>query len=74
MVATISCWLQNKINPEFLRKIIKAYGEVQPNLLKHNPNYPSAATLDGLVKNDLTKYCMTDVGPGMDSDWIIKVL
>ncbi|MDO1513407.1 DUF1593 domain-containing protein [Maribacter confluentis] len=77
MVATTSCWLQHKINPESLRKIIKAYDEVHLNLLNHDKNYPTASTLNALVKNGLPKYGMTGVGPGMDSegsDWIIKIL
>lgn len=77
MVATTSCWLQDKINPASIRKLVKAYGDVHPNLLKHDKEYPSAATLNALVKDGLPKYGMTGVGPGMDSegsDWIIKVL
>ncbi|MEH6769557.1 DUF1593 domain-containing protein [Maribacter arcticus] len=77
MVATTSCWLQNKINPKSIKKIVTAYGEVQPNLLTHDQNYPDAISLMKLIKEGLPKYGMTGVGDGMDSegsDWIIKIL
>ncbi len=40
LVATTSCWLQNKINPESIERVIRAYDKVQPNLLKHEEAFP----------------------------------
>ncbi|MEQ8338554.1 MAG: DUF1593 domain-containing protein [Cyclobacteriaceae bacterium] len=77
IVATTSCWLQNRIAPEYIEKVIKAYGKVRPNLLLHDKRYPEMETLLGVVKKGLPKYGMTGVGEGMDSegsDWIIDVL
>ncbi|HPM31931.1 MAG TPA: DUF1593 domain-containing protein [Chryseolinea sp.] len=77
MVATTSCWRQNQVNPESIKKIIEAYGKVQANLIKHETGYPEASALAALVKQGLPKYGMQGVGNGMDSegsDWIIKVL
>lgn len=77
MVATTSCWHQTRIDPESIQKIIKAYSEIQPNLLKHEPDFPEAQTLSSLVKNGLPVYGMKGVGKGKDSegsDWILKVL
>jgi hypothetical protein len=77
LVATTSCWHQNQIDPESIQKVIQAYGEVQPNLLKHDKGFPKAEELSALVKNGIPRYGMTGVGKGMDSegsDWIIKVL
>ncbi|SOE21143.1 Protein of unknown function [Spirosomataceae bacterium TFI 002] len=77
IVATTSCWMTSSIHPESIRKVISAYGKVQPNLLKHEKGFPDEQTLQATVKNGLPKYGMTGVGKGMDSegsDWIIKVL
>lgn len=77
LIATTSVWQKNKVAPESIRKIIRAYGKVQPNLLKHQPGFPSAATLLSLVKQGAAKYGMQGVGKGQDtegSDWIIKLM
>lgn len=77
IVATTSCWHKTMVNPESITKVIKAYAEVQPNLIKHDLNFPEAKTLFPLVKQGLPKYGMLGVGEGKDSegsDWIIKVL
>ena len=77
IVATTSCWHQSQVNPESIRKVIRAYGKIQTNLSIHADGYPNEATLMALVKDGLPKYGMTGVGDGMDSegsDWIIKTL
>lgn len=77
IVATTSCWLQNSIHPESIERLIHAYGQVQPNLLKHEKGYPSEQELLQVVKKGLPKYGMTGVGKKMDSegsDWIIEML
>lgn len=77
IVATTSCWLTSRVEPESIQKIIDAYAKVQPQLLKHEPGFPEAETLSSLIKVGLPKYGMKGVGEGMDSegsDWIIKLL
>ncbi len=77
IIATTSCWHQNEVNPESIRKVIYAYGKVQPNLLKHESGFPDEKSMLSLVKQGLPKYGMTGVGKKMDSegsDWIIKIL
>ncbi|MEP3208678.1 MAG: nucleoside hydrolase-like domain-containing protein [Maribacter sp.] len=77
LVATTSCWLQNKINPESIARVIRAYAKVQPNLLKHESGYPESQELLSVIKNGLPVYGMTGVGDDKDSEgseWIIKVL
>lgn len=77
LVATTSCWMTSEIHPESIKKVIDAYGKVQPNLLKHEQGFPEAKELSVLIKSGLPKYGMKGVGKGMDSegsDWIIKVL
>ena len=77
LIATTSCWLQSEVNPASIEKVIKAYGEVHPNLLLHDKAYPDPALLMSLVKSSIPKYGMKGVGDGMDtegSNWIIKTL
>lgn len=77
IVATTSCWLQSQINPESIRKVIRAYGEVQPNLLLHEKGYPDAEALLELVKDGIPKYGILGVGEDQDtegSEWIIQEL
>jgi len=77
MIASTSIWHKTRVDPESIRKVIRAYGKVQPNLIKHEAGFPDGNTLLGLVKQGLPKYGMSGVGDGKDSegsDWIIKVL
>lgn len=77
LIATTSCWKKTSVAPESIKKVIAAYGKVQPNLVKHDRNFPAAETLAALVKKGLPNYGMTGVGDGKDSegsDWIIKIL
>lgn len=77
IVATTSCWMQEEVSPASIAKVVKAYGKVQSNLLKHEPDYPTADQLLSLIKSGLPQYGMTGVGAGMDSegsDWIIQEL
>lgn len=77
IIATTSCWLRSEVNPESIKKVIRAYGEVHPNLIKHEDDYPSEEALLQLVKQGLPKYGMLGVGEGKDSEgseWIIKEL
>ncbi|MBN2012794.1 DUF1593 domain-containing protein [candidate division KSB1 bacterium] len=77
VVATTSCWHRDLVNPESIEKVIRAYGKVQPNLVKHEAGFPEAADLLKLVKRGLPKYGMLGVGAGKDSEgseWIIQEL
>lgn len=77
LIATTSIHLKTKVAPETIRRIVDAYGKVQPNLLKHEPGYPNAQTLKAGIKKGLPKYGLTGVGEGNDSEgseWIIRQL
>jgi hypothetical protein len=77
LIATTSIWKKTSVAPEAIRKVVKAYAKVRPNLLKHDAGYPEADMLMGKVKQGIPKYGMLGVGDGNDSegsDWIIKVL
>ncbi|MEL6941921.1 MAG: DUF1593 domain-containing protein, partial [Bacteroidota bacterium] len=68
LVATTSCWHQNEVNPESIKRVIKAYGKVHANLLQHEKGFPDEAFLLSLVKSSVPKYGMTGVGEGMDTE------
>lgn len=77
IVATTSCWLRSSVHPESIIEVIREYGKVQTNLLKHEDGFPDETQLLSLVKVGLPNYGMTGVGDGMDSegsDWIIQEL
>jgi hypothetical protein len=77
LIATTSVHQKARVAPETMHEILDAYGKVQPNLLKHEANFPSAEKLHSLVKQGLPEYGMEGVGEGKDSegsDWIISVL
>jgi hypothetical protein len=77
LIATTSIWKRASISPELIGEVIRAYGKVHGNLVKHDLDYPSAETLQAVVKDGLAEYGMKGVGPDKDSDgsdWIIQTL
>ncbi len=77
IIATTSVWLRNKTAEWRIHEILEAYKEVQPNLLKHEADYPSFEELKSKTKVGIPKYGMKGVGEGQDSEgseWIIKAL
>jgi len=77
LIATTSTHQRTRVAPETVHKIIEAYAKVQPNLLKHDPDFPEADVLHALVKQGFPIYGMGAVGEGKDSEgseWIIQVL
>jgi hypothetical protein len=76
LIATTSIWRPSP-EPELIREVIRAYDKVHGNLVKHDPAFPPADTLQSLVKAGLAEYGMKGVGPGKDSEgseWIIRTL
>ena len=77
LVATTSVHMKTRVNPESIERVVRAYGEVQPNLSLHQEGYPTQEELLALVKQGRPEYGMQGVGDGKDSegsDWIIDVL
>jgi Protein of unknown function (DUF1593) len=77
MIATTSCWQKSRVAPESIKKIVKAYGNVQANLNKHEQGFPNENELLLTIKQGLAKYGMLAVGKGQDSEgseWLIKIL
>jgi hypothetical protein len=77
LIATTSTHMRDIVHPESIQKIIRAYGKVQANLLKHESGFPTSGTLLKLVEQGLPEYGMKGVGDGKDSqgsEWILKIL
>jgi hypothetical protein len=75
LIATTSTWKRTSVSPDLVHAVVGAYAKVEGNLLKHDPNYPTAKSLEALVKHGRAEYGMKGVGPGKDSegsDWIIQ--
>jgi hypothetical protein len=77
LIATTSIHQKSRVAPESIEKILRAYQVVQPNLVKHEPGYPSYDHLKSIVKKGLPLYGMNGVGEGKDSEgseWIVQAL
>lgn len=77
LIATTSVHQKRELATWRIKEIVEAYGKVQPNLLKHEPGYPTAKYLKSVIKEGRADYGMHAVGKGMDSegsDWIIKTV
>lgn len=77
LIATTSTWKRTSVSPALIEEVIRAYGKVHENLVKHDPDYPPEQTLHSLVKQGKAEYGMSGVGPQKDSagsDWIIQRL
>lgn len=64
LVATTSRHLRTGPRPDVLRSVLDAYEKVLPNLLEHEPGFPSAASLRARVVSGQGSYGMAAVGEG----------
>jgi hypothetical protein len=63
--------------PDLVEEIIAGYGQVYPNLLKHDANFPPPDKLMLVVKSGNAHRGWENVGEGHDSEgseWIIKMV
>jgi hypothetical protein len=67
LIATTSTWLKERVRPDVIRMLIDAYEQVRPNLLRHQPGFPTADALRGLVTTGPPGYGLAAVGPGTTS-------
>ena len=67
LVATTSTWMKKAVRPDVVHSVLDAYEQVQPNLLKHAPGFPTAAALRKVVASGQPGYGMAAVGPGLTS-------
>ena len=67
LAATTSVHQQNRVAPERIREIVKAYGMVRDNLEQHETGYPTADDLLQRVTEGNPVYGLKGVGDGKDS-------
>ena len=67
LVAATSTWQKTVTHPETMHQIMALYEQVQPNLLKHAPGWPTAAELDQKIGSGQPAYGMAAVGNGKSS-------
>jgi enterochelin esterase-like enzyme len=75
LIATTSTWMKNRVRPDVIESLIGAYEQVQPNLSKHQPGFPTAAALRSVIVSGQPSYGMAAVGAGKSSagaDLIIR--
>lgn len=61
LVATTSQHLKDKLHDETLHEVVRAYGQVRPNLLKHAKGWPTAEALDRLITTGPRRSGMTGI-------------
>ncbi|HWI87140.1 MAG TPA: nucleoside hydrolase-like domain-containing protein [Sphingomonas sp.] len=74
MIATTSTHMRTKIHPDSIRRIVDAYGLVQPRLALHDRRYPAAALLRARIGSGQPVYGMAGVGPGRDTDGSNRII
>lgn len=77
LVATTSVHQRHAVHPESIHRLIETYGLVQPNLLLHEPGYPTAEHLHALVRSGQPDAGVEAIGEGRStpgSDAIIAAL
>ena len=62
LVAGTSTWMRNRVRPDVIEKLVEAYGQVRPSLIKHADGFPEAAALRQLVTTGQPSYGMAAVG------------
>ena len=63
LVATTSTWMKREVRPDVIRQVLDAYAQVQPNLVRHQPGFPTADALRSVVTTGQPAYGMAAVGP-----------
>jgi hypothetical protein len=74
LIATTSTWQKDKVQPETIRLLVQAYGEVRPNLLKHARGWPEARTLDAAVAVGPQHYGLAAMDPAKPSAGALKLI
>jgi hypothetical protein len=68
LIPTTSTWQKAAAHPETMHALIKAYGEVRPNLLLHASGWPEADYLDQRVTPGQPAYGIAATGLGKSSE------
>jgi hypothetical protein len=67
LVATTSIHLPDRVAPERIESIVRAYGRVRDSLEVHEPGFPTGEHLLSLIRSGAARCGMTAVGRGHDS-------
>ncbi|MFD1950318.1 nucleoside hydrolase-like domain-containing protein [Sphingomonas arantia] len=67
LVATTSVHQKARLAPESIRRLIGEYEKVRPNLVRHDPGFPTADTLSRMIDTGQPGYGMAAIGPGKDT-------
>lgn len=65
------------VQPQLIRNVVEAYGQVRDNLAKHAKDFPTKDELLSRIKSGNPKRGVESIGEGHDtegSNWIIKVV
>jgi hypothetical protein len=68
LVACTSTWQKNVLHPETMRALVRAYGQVRPNLLLHAKGWPTAEDLGRRIFSGQPGYGLAATGPGCMSE------
>ncbi len=63
LIATTSTWMKTKVRPDVIRMLVDAYEQVRPNLLRHQPGFPTADALRAVTVTGQPGYGMRAAGP-----------
>ncbi len=77
LVASTAAMRDRGVHPDYIIKMIEAYGLVRDNLLLHEPGFPTVEALLSTVKRGHVDSGMDAVGPGKDSEgseWLIRAV
>ena len=67
LVATTSQSLKDKLHDDTLRQVVRAYGQVRPNLLKHARGWPTAMALDRMISTGPRRFGVAGIDPANPS-------
>jgi Protein of unknown function (DUF1593) len=62
LIATTSTWMKNKVRPDVIETVLRAYGDVRTNLLEHQAGFPAVADLQRVTVAGQPAYGMAAVG------------
>ena len=68
LVASTSTWQRTVVHPETMHALIRAYGQVRPNLLLHAKGWLAAEDLDGRVFAGQPEYGVAGTGAARTSE------
>lgn len=68
LIASTSTWQKNVVNPETMRSLIRAYGQMRTHLVLHATGWPTADELDSRVYSGQPGYGMAATGPDRMSE------